>query len=202
MMKKKKITGQIRQISSMTSTSSSSDVNMDGKTVRQKSWDYKPSNRYADEMINERNEAFGRRGNKFAVKFFKRVETEVLNKNYERLKSRSLYSNTGAYSSHEFLPGTEPSPKPKKFGQSTSNSKKERSGKRNSNGYRLPKIGFQDFGYIRTSTEDPFRESETKERMFQIITNDRVMMKFYPMQLDSPYWILEFLETYLDMKKI
>lgn len=197
--KKKKIiaSDQLPEISSFTSTSSST-ANTDERTVRQKSWDYKPSNRYENKMSKGRRSVVtDKPSDKFAVTFLKRRDAgRFFNK--KGLRSRNSWANTD--NDLDMTRG-ELLSRAQEIDEHMLLSNAERSSTKKPKRFNLPNVHFQDLGYTKTSIEKPFKKSKTKERMFQIITHDRVMMKFYPMQLDNTYWILEFLETYLDMKR-
>ncbi|XP_063978937.1 uncharacterized protein LOC135163431 [Diachasmimorpha longicaudata] len=60
-------------------------------------------------------------------------------------------------------------------------------------GVRLPKIMNRNF----TSDVKRLEDIKVKERVYDVMTNDRILTKLRPMRLNDSEWILAFIENYL-----
>lgn len=63
-------------------------------------------------------------------------------------------------------------------------------------GVKLPKISDSNF----TSDVKRLEDIKVKERVYDVMTNDRIMTKLRPMRLNDPDWILAFIENYLGVE--
>lgn len=177
----------ISKSSNVLSSSSSIDLPKIIKklSVREKSWNYKPSNRYEQQKLTKNNSLCEECRDDYYNHTLKQQKIEI------KLDKKNVINMETSDESSESLSSCRKKKdvailvKLKSLEDSDYNKEEQK--------LKLPKIEKISLAEEIKRMED----IQVKERVYSVITSERIMTKLRPMRLNDPDWSLAFIQNYL-----